>query len=140
MKRITICLLLMTFLCGCREKVSHMDITGEWRLTDMALTKSVQIGDEEVDIYISFSADSTFAMWQFLGAGRYAPYAGKWSLSEDILSGTYDDGYSWGNVYKVSLEDDTLTLEATQNSSDTYVYSRTAIPDELKSQWCGYGF
>ena len=109
-----------------------MDITGEWQLTDMTLTKSVQLGSEAVDIYISFAADNTFNLWQFLGAGRYEHFDGTWTLAEDILTGTYSDGNAWGNAYKVSLEGDLLTLEATQNSSDIYIYSRTTIPEDIK--------
>lgn len=132
MKRIILFVVLVVLLCGCKPQTKVLDITGEWRLTDLVLTKSVQIGSEEVDIYMSFAADNTFEMWQFLGAGRYEYYSGTWMLTEDILTGKYTDGADWGNVYKVTCEADVLTMTATVNSSDIYTYSRTVIPDDIR--------
>lgn len=134
MKRLAIILSCVLLLCGCNGSKSSapIDITGEWRLTDLTLTKSVQIGNEAVDIYISFNADKSFGLWQFLGAGRYEHFTGSWELSEDSLTGKYSDGSSWGNVYKVSVTDNTLTMTATENSSDIYTYTRTSIPEDIK--------
>lgn len=124
----------MLALCSCKETKDEapLDITGEWQLSDMTLTKSVQIGDEKVDIYMAFAADNTFDLWQFLGAGRYQHFSGTWELSGDSLTGKYSDGSVWGNIYKVSVADNILTMEATQNSSDIYKYTRTTIPDSVR--------
>ena len=132
MKRIIFIISILELLCGCMPEAKVLDITGEWRLTDLELTKSVQIGNEEVDVYISYSVDNTFEMWQFLGAGRYEYFSGTWALTEDILTGKYTDGTNLGNVYKVTCEADILTMTATVNSSDIYTYSRTTIPESIK--------
>lgn len=132
MKRIIFIISILALLCGCMPEAKVLDITGEWRLTDLELTKSVQIGNEEVDVYISYSVDNTFEMWQFLGAGRYEYFSGTWALTEDILTGKYTDGTNLGNVYKVTCEADILTMTATVNSSDIYTYSRTTIPESIK--------
>lgn len=134
MKRLTIILSCMLLLCACGGSKSSepLDITGEWKLSDLTLTKSVQIGSEAVDIYISFAADKSFDLWQFLGAGRYEHFSGTWELSGDSLTGKYSDGSAWGNIYKVSVSGNELTMEATQESSDIYKYTRTTIPDSVK--------
>ncbi len=136
MKRLVIILSFVLLLCGCKggggKSSAPLDITGEWKLTDLTLTKSVQIGSEEVDIYISFAADKNFDLWQFLGAGRYEHFSGTWELAGETLTGKYSDGTTWGNIYKVSVSDNVLTMEATQNSSDIYKYTRTTIPDSVK--------
>lgn len=134
MKRFAIIISLMLALCSCKEtkKQAPLDISGEWQLTDMIQTKAIHIGSETVDVYMLFSVDKTFDMWQFLGAGRYQHYSGTWELSGDVLTGKYSDGSVWGNVYKVSLSDNVLTMEATQNSTDIYKYTRTVIPDNVK--------
>lgn len=134
MKRIAIILSFVLLLCGCKgdKKSGPVDITGEWRLSDLTLTKSVQIGSEDVDIYISFAEGKTFELWQLLGAGRYEYFSGTWELSGETLTGKYSDGSPLGNIYKVSVDGDILTMEATQNSSDIYIYSRTTIPDDIK--------
>lgn len=128
MKKIIYLLVLVGVLAACKPEAEVLDISGEWRLTDMTLTKSVQLGDQTIEIYIAFKQDNTFDLWQFLGAGRYEKFTGTWTLAEDILTGKYSDGSQWGNVYRVSLKNDTLTLEATENSSDVYTYTRTTIP------------
>ena len=132
MKRIAIIFAFAAILCGCDKKEKPADIIGEWNLTDMTATKAVTIGSETVDVYMSFAEDGTFGLWQFLGAGRYEHFAGTWTLTDDMLSGVYSDGTSWGNVYQVTCSGDVLTMTATVNSSDIYVYTRTAIPEEIR--------
>lgn len=134
MKRFAIILSCMLLLCGCKESKTseQLDITGEWRLSDLTLTKAVQIGNVDVDIYMSFNSDGSFGLWQFLGAGRYEYFSGTYELAEETLTGKYSDGKAWGNIYKVSVSGDVLIMEATQNSSDIYKYTRTAIPEDIK--------
>lgn len=132
MRRIFMFILSAIALCCCNEKEKPADIIGEWNLTDMELTKSVSIGAETIDIYISFAADNTFNLWQFIGAGRYEHFSGTWALTEGLLTGKYSDGAEWGNAYTVSCSDDILTMTATVNSSDVYVYTRCTIPDNIK--------
>ena len=130
--RIAIIFAFAAILCGCSQKDKPADIIGEWNLTDMELTKSVSIGTETIDIYISFAADNTFNLWQFIGAGRYEHFTGTWALTEGLLTGKYSDGAEWGNAYTVSCSDDILTMTATVNSSDVYVYTRCTIPENIK--------
>lgn len=124
----------MLLICGCSGSKSSApaDITGEWKLTDLTLTKSVQVGSEAVDVYISFASNKSFDLWQFLGAGRYEHFSGTWELSENSLTGKYSDGTTWGNIYDVSVSGNELTMVATKNSSDIYKYTRTTIPDSVK--------
>ena len=134
MKRLTIILSLILLVCGCSGSKSSapVDITGEWKLADLTLTKSVQIGSEAVDVYISFASNKSFDLWQFLGAGRYEHFSGTWELSGNSLTGKYSDGTTWGNIYDVSVSGNELTMVATKNSSDIYKYTRTTIPDSVK--------
>ncbi len=132
MKRIAVIFALAAILWGCDRKEKQAGIIGEWNLTDMVPTKSVTIGSETVDIYISFAEDGTFGLWQFLGAGRYEEFSGIWTLTENMLSGVYSDGSPWGNAYQVTCSDDVLTMTATVNSSDVYVYTRTVIPEAIR--------
>lgn len=124
----------MLLICGCSGSKSSApaDITGEWKLTDLTLTKSVQVGSEAVDVYISFASNKSFDLWQFLGAGRYEHFSGTWELSGNSLTGKYSDGTTWGNIYDVSVSGNELTMVATKNSSDIYKYTRTTIPDSVK--------
>ena len=60
-------LLLLCFVTtGCPDKPDDpddpkapLDITGEWQITQLT-TKSVQVGDQTVDIYVAFTSAGNF--------------------------------------------------------------------------------
>lgn len=118
-------------LCSCSGSKSEasLDIVGEWRLSDVS-TKVAVIGEENVDVYLSFSKDKKFTMYQMVGQGRYRCSRGTWGLGGDMLNGVYDDGTAWGSSYEVSLSSDkaqlVLVSVGTIRESDTYI--RTDIP------------
>lgn len=110
---------------GCKkDKGSSLPvITGRWELADM-ITKAVQIGDQKVEVYLTFNADGTFLIEQMLGQGRFCTYDGTWNLSGSTLSGQYSDGNTWGAVYEVGVEDDTLRMTAQNDNGETFVYTK----------------
>lgn len=135
MKRIVFALIAAVLLAsGCGDgKKGPADIVGDWELTGAELTtKSIQIGTEKIEVFISFMSGNRFEMYQKLGAGRFYKYSGTYSLAGNLLSGKYDDGKSWGNTYEVSVSGTTLTMTATQGSSDVYTYTKCTIPDGVK--------
>lgn len=138
MKRLVICLTAILFaLVSCGEKdsskkSSKTNVEGQWQLMDALFsTKSAVIGDETITVYIEFVKDGSFSMWQQLGEGRFHTYTGTWSLSDNILTGKYSDGKSWGSGYSVSIDGDKLTMESLPDASDVFVYSRCTIPSTL---------
>lgn len=118
---------------SCGSKDEAVSVAGEWELMDMELnTKSAQIGSEKVEVYISFTEDGQFALYQMLGAGRFEKYSGTYTLSGKSLTGKYSDGSPWGNTYDVSVSGTTLTMTATVGSTDVYVYEKCTIPSDVK--------
>lgn len=117
-------------LAGCGEKnpVVSIDISGIWKITDITpVSKAAAIGDATVDVYIEFRSDSSFLLYQLLGAGSYRTFSGNWSLDGSTLSGTYSDGSPWGSTYEVSVNGDVLTM---QSAGEIYTYTRTGkLPD-----------
>lgn len=108
---------LILFSCT-KDGVSAEGIFGEWHCHDL-----------ESDIYLSFSSDGVFGLYQQIGEGRYRFYSGSWSFDGQVLSGFYSDGTAWGSSYSVSLEGgDSMTLAALNGSSETVTYTRTVIP------------
>lgn len=134
MKRIFATLLIALSVISCNNKEKAIDITGEWQIADAVMTRSINIGNTEIDIYIQFMADNTFSIWQMIGYGRYQEFTGSWTLAENnILNGSYSDGTAWGNSYKVEIIDGNLIMTAQNGSSDIYTYVRCTIPSDIKN-------
>lgn len=121
---------VLSAACGKQPKAPKaLDITGEWNLIRIE-TKSAQIGDQTVDVYIAFEADKTFNMYQMLGAGRYKAFSGTWTLMETTLSGRYSDGSAWGSTYEVSVDGNTMVLTG---NGEIDTYTRRSIPASVVS-------
>lgn len=126
MKRIHVLFLVAAamLMMGCKkEKPVALDITGTWELADIT-TKAAQIGEQTVEVVITFNADNTFTMSQMLGQGRHTSYSGTWQLTETKLSGKYSDGKTWGAVYEVSREGDVLTMTPDIADAESYIYHK----------------
>ncbi len=96
------------------------NLVGNWELID--ITKSVQIGDATIVVYVEFKEDLTFSLSQKIGAGRFVGYAGTYKVEEGILSGKYSDGTSFGSTYKVERNENILNLTTQNEKPETYVY------------------
>ena len=117
---------------SCKKEEKTSDVKGEWELTEVKMaTKSALVGAETVIVYVKFSEDGTFAMYQMVGDGRFVAFSGSWKLAGSTLSGTYADGTSWASSYEVSVDKSTLTM-TTEDGLDVFVYKACTIPyDQL---------
>lgn len=116
--------------CGGSKEEKPLDITGEWNLVNVQ-TKSATLGDQAVDVYISFSEDKSFTMYQMIGTGRYRKYSGTWILSGTTLSGKYSDGKPWGSSYEVELSSSGTRLTLTSDSGEVDTYQKASIPTDV---------
>lgn len=126
MKRLQILFLVAAALLmmGCKKDSSAtLDITGTWELVDMK-TKAIQIGEETIEVVMTFNADNTFSLEQKLGAGRFQSYSGTWLLTDTKLSGKYSDGKAWGAAYQVALDGSTLTMTPEIANAESYIYHK----------------
>jgi hypothetical protein len=123
-------------IIGCKKDDPQsvpVSIEGQWELVSASLgTKSADVGGQTVSVYVEFTSDGKFSLYQRLGAGRHESYNGTWTLSENILSGKYSDGSAWACDYSVKIEDSKLTLSTLPDGSDIYTYSTCTIPDSVK--------
>lgn len=105
------------------------NLVGEWHYT------ATEQGVEE-DIYIGFSADGTFEMYQKVGEGVHWYSTGEYSLdtSKGILSGVYSDRYPWKYDYKVAFKGNTLVMTAVQLETYSLTYTRKSIPAEVRDK------
>ncbi len=122
---------MMLLSCGKETDKLSDSVVGEWNIVSVT-TRSAVIGSREIDVYLSFGVDGTFAIYQKTGGLRYVRFTGTWTQDSDILSGAYADGGKWACDYKVSLSDGTLTLSSESTPSEISVYKRTEIPEAVK--------
>jgi hypothetical protein len=122
--KILLLIVLAVLAMGCKkDKKKGLDITGTWELVDMK-TKAIQIGEETIEVVMTFNADNTFSLEQKLGAGRFQSYSGTWQLADTKLSGKYSDGKAWGAAYEVGREGAILTMTPDVEGAESYVYQK----------------
>ncbi|MGM9744749.1 MAG: lipocalin family protein [Candidatus Cryptobacteroides sp.] len=111
---------LSTLSCS-KEANLRESLPGEWHYSDAAS-----------DVYIAFSADGHYELFQKIGEGRYREYRGEWTLKKNILSGNYGEGIAWGSSYRVEIDGDNLLLSATNGSGEKTVYRRESVPASVR--------
>lgn len=110
---------------SCKKENDGLDITGNWHLVS-----SGELSMETVDVYVSFG-EGAFSLYQKIGEGSYYRYEGTYTLTGNVLGGSYSDGTLWGSDYDITLEQDRLTMTARNGSGEVSVYTRKDIPAEV---------
>lgn len=102
-------------------------ISGEWHYS------ATESGVAE-DVYVAFSEDGTFEIYQKIGEGPYWYSTGDYKLDAEsmVLSGVYTDRYPWKYTYKVSVSDKTLTMTAVEQDGHSVTYTRESIPVQVR--------
>ena len=104
-------------------------VVGSWRLAQFCGA------DAEVDLYVDFSRDGKFTIYQRMGSPIYSKLVGTYSvnISEETISGVYGDGEAWADSYKFSLDSNgNLVLESVNNSGEVSVYEPAEMPSANK--------
>ena len=129
MKKLLYILSALLILAGCgKDKDGKMSLEeklcGEWHSTSLSVSG---------DVYLDFSDDKTFGMYQKIGSGAYRLYRGTWNLENGLLTGKYNDGEDWAAAYEITIEGETLTLTSANDAAEKSVYKKTAIPEDIKT-------
>lgn len=108
---------------SCKKEMTLAEkIVGDWHC---------QATSVDAEIYVTFTAEGTFALYQKIGEGAFRLYNGTYTLAGTVLSGKYNDGSAWGASYEVTSSDsDTLTLTA-EGVVETYGRVTGGIPEEV---------
>lgn len=108
------------------------DICGEWHLSDISVVTKAQ-EPYDISVYLAFSKNGNFDLYQKLQDGKYVHYTGKWEMADGQLYGYYTDGTPWGaGSYGVSLSSKTLKLTANNGLGEVTTYKREKIPSSVK--------
>ncbi len=111
--------------------VATLTVVGEWKLTAWSVSSTFKN-----DVYLELKADRTFTLYQNLQAAGYTKYTGTYTYdgATSTISGLYSDGKAWATSYKVEIPTiSTLVWTASNNSADISTYTKTTIPDNVKS-------
>ena len=114
---------------GGGSTTTKVDVTGSWELSNVE-TK-VSVGSVNVSVYISFTSDGSFTLYQKIGEGRYTRFTGTYTVSADNkLSGKYSNNAAWG-PYTAAMASGKLTLTSAGGKEvDTYT-KISAIPSSV---------
>lgn len=120
---------LLLLATGCQKDSARLaeQIVGEWHYS------ATEQGVAE-DIYIGFSADGTFEMYQKVGDGVHWYVTGEYTFDNGILSGVYSDRYPWKYDYKVALKGNTLVMTAVQQETYSVTYTKESIPAAVRDK------
>ena len=108
---------------GSTELPLEQKIIGEWHSTALSI---------EADIYLKFTEDKTFELYQKIGDGGHRLYRGSWNLEDNLLTGKYNDGEDWAASYLVTMHDKFLTLVSNNDAVEESVFAKEEIPAEVK--------
>ena len=84
----------------------------------------------QAEVYLSFSEDGNFELYQRVYTPFYEYYSGTWQHSEGKLSGTYSDGVEWG-AYYLAFRDDEMRLTHSADEEDIAYFVQSTIPNEV---------
>lgn len=136
---IAIVLLAAVVAVGCGPKVKENPLengmVAQWHLTESPLL--TEDTEDIIDIYVEFKEDKSFTLYQkdMNSPIYYNIYNGTYLITEDVVTGQYSDGKSWGakNGYKATLDTalGTLTFVNVDMPDDISVFTMTAIPEDV---------
>lgn len=123
---VAIAAVVLSMGCQSEGQKSLEQIVGDWHYN------GAENGVQE-DVWIVFSQDMTFELYQKVGDGVHRSITGRYSINADkkIISGMYEDNYPWKYDYKFEVKGNNLVLTAV---SDTYsvTYTRGIVPAEVR--------
>ena len=108
---------------GNTELTLEQKLYGEWHSTSLEI---------EADIYLSFTEDGKFELYQQVGEGAHRLYRGSWNLEETLLTGRYNDGEEWAAAYRISVEGKTLTMTSANDAAEVSRFAQMQIPADVK--------
>lgn len=110
------------------EEAVKSSIIGQWHLVSWSALQAA-------DVYISFSEEGTFELYQRVYSPAYVHFNGSYNYSDEKLTGEYSDCIAWGGSYTVTFNTagTNMTLTSTESPSDISVFEKTSIPDEILS-------
>lgn len=128
--KILFCTMALFAVAACSDPEAEKleKIVGEWHYSG---TESGVV----IDVYVGFSQDYTFELYQKIGDGAHHLYKGKYKFDGEILSGTYSDYTPWAHEYKVTRSGSSLTLASVASPDYSVTYKKESIPEAVRTHY-----
>lgn len=121
----------MILSASCQKDTDRLldTLVGDWHY-------SAEESGVKEDIWISFTADGTFQLYQKVGDGPYWLSTGEFTLDSQakLLTGVYSDRYPWKYSYKIAVGAKSLTLAAVELDTYIMVCDRATVPAEVSEK------
>lgn len=132
-KFFAIFLVALFALVGCEPNTNEplpgdaSALVGEWHMVEWN-------GEApEFDVYVEFN-NKGFNIYQQVYTLYYEHFTGTYSVSDEILTGSYADGSNWACAYKFLFEGSKLILQSQEDTSIVSVYEKCTIPQAVKDE------
>lgn len=126
--------LLAMALVGCgkdsdddddKKPIVQTSIVGKWHLASWC-------GETpEFDVYVEFTADGKFDIYQQTWSFTYEHFSGTYSVNNGILSGVYSNGANWTASYRHEVANSKLTLKNKVDLNEISIYDACVIPADI---------
>lgn len=125
-----ICAAALYLLTSCEKELTMAEkLVGDWHCTSTST---------DAEIYVTFTPEKTFVLYQQIGEGAFRVYNGTYVLSAGtgegagyVLSGKYNDGTPWGTSYELKSEDGNRFTLTGEGITETYDRVESGIPAEV---------
>ena len=125
--------LAMSVSCKKQEKdVEKVSIVGCWELT-VVDTKYTNVGEVVVEVYLDFTANGAYTIYQKVGEGWYTKFTGTYTVADGKLTGSYTGSTKTWGPYEMELEEQSLVLYK-EGGKERDTYKRIErVPDSVTS-------
>lgn len=125
-----ICAAALCLLTSCEKELTMAEkLVGDWHCTSTST---------DAEIYVTFTPEKTFVLYQQIGEGAFRVYNGTYVLSAGtgegagyVLNGEYNDGTPWGTTYEFRSEDKNAFTLTAAGITETYTRVDGGIPEKV---------
>ncbi|MBO7282816.1 MAG: hypothetical protein J6U73_05400 [Alistipes sp.] len=100
-------------------------IAGVWHLT------SWRGAEPSFDVYMDITATGGITLYQRIDSRYWDIYQSSTTIENYVISGVYTDNVAWGASYYLSIDSDTMTWTATNDTTDISIYTRSTLPSSM---------
>ncbi len=100
-------------------------IAGVWHLT------SWRGAVPSFEVYMDITATGGITLYQRIESLYWDVYQSSTTIKDYVISGVYTDNVAWGASYYLSIDSDTMTWTATNDSTDVSIYTRSTLPSSM---------
>ena len=119
--------------CGNKEEKKSLaeQLVGDWHSTSLTMSDAYTYSGE---VYIGFSADNTFELYQKVGEGAFRRRTGTYTFDGTIIDGVYSDKTTWKEAKSVTVDGDVLVMVGVE-TGEAISYIRKLVPATVRHHY-----